>query len=349
MNDDDVKIQLQKFADANNISVDIESMISNISAGDYVSLLQAMENNDSRSIIKLIHQYKAKLSENFKVFSKLHPSNEYNINYIQECGHNDLVPLYKTFVQGALYECDYLSTSELRTLIYEDFSSTQQIVNNNNNAQQTVDTVTSNQDKIDQIMRNQQDPNFRVSTVDNGTTDIKKVVGIETTGTDPDNTLVAMSDPNAMNGQLDIRNLSDINMVDSNIHEDDESTETTSDGTSVPMNGDEVLLDDIELIPSQYYKEPERSSDIRHFSDQDMKDMYRYLQSLEKPPEPSIPSDNIEPVQEPTIINYDVQDPRNSSVDDLISAVIDEFSTYNKGSNEEQMTDDIITTFCSKG
>jgi hypothetical protein len=44
--------ELQKFADANGLQMDVSSVLETMDAGDYVSLNQAMDNSDNRSILK---------------------------------------------------------------------------------------------------------------------------------------------------------------------------------------------------------------------------------------------------------------------------------------------------------
>ncbi|HAN1507124.1 TPA: hypothetical protein IEL01_005266, partial [Escherichia coli] len=61
--------ELQKFADAHNLNVDVSVILDNMDAGDFITLNSAIDNSDNREIFQILQKYKAQMSECYNYFS----------------------------------------------------------------------------------------------------------------------------------------------------------------------------------------------------------------------------------------------------------------------------------------
>lgn len=205
--------QLQKFADAQGLNVDVDAILQTMDAGDFVEINQAIDNNDNRSILKILQKYRARAMESYQYFSgsKLIESDELRV--IDEMGFNELVENYHSFVQGALHDHSHLSLSEMKALVKEDITSTlgNALTNNDNQNQTTVNPQVQAKMKQAELQKNTGNPNFNV-TVPNGTgSSVEQVLGVDV-GSNPEQSLVVTKDPKQAN-QVQVFGLNDVEPV----------------------------------------------------------------------------------------------------------------------------------------
>lgn len=205
--------ELQHFADAQGLNVNVDAILQTMDAGDFVEVNQAIDNNDNRSLLKILQKYRARAMESYQYFNgtKLIESDELRV--IDEMGYNELVENYRAFVHGALHDHSHLSISEMKALIKEDLTTTlgNAIANTDNKNQQTMDPATAAKMKQAELQKNTGNPNFNV-TVPNGTgTSVEPVLGVDV-GSNPEQSLVVTKDPNQTN-QVQVFGLNDVQPV----------------------------------------------------------------------------------------------------------------------------------------
>lgn len=205
--------QLQKFADAQGLNVDVDAILQTMDAGDFVEINQAIDNNDNRSILKILQKYRARAMESYQYFSgtKLIESDELRV--IDEMGYNELVENYHSFVQGALHDHSHLSLSEMKALVKEDLTSTlgNAITNNDNKNQSTVNPEVQAKMKQAELQKNTGNPNFNVTVPNGNGSSVEQVLGVDV-GSNPEQSLVVTKDPNQAN-QVQVFGLNDVEPV----------------------------------------------------------------------------------------------------------------------------------------
>lgn len=205
--------ELQHFADAQGLNINVDSVLQTMDAGDFIEINQAIDNNDNRSILQILQKYRARAMESYQYFNgtKLIESDELRV--IDEMGYNELVENYRSFVNGALHDHSHLSISEMKALIKEDLTTTlgNAITNTDNKNQQTVDPAAQAKLKQAELQKNTGNPNFNV-TVPNGTgSSVEQVLGVDV-GSNPEQSLVVTKDPNQAN-QVQVFGLNDVQPV----------------------------------------------------------------------------------------------------------------------------------------
>lgn len=225
--------ELQKFADANGLQMDVNHALNAMDAGDFVEINQAMDNSDNRTIIQVLQKYKAQMSENYKLFdtNKINESTE--VKALNNLTVTELEELYKKHCVFALRENSHLTLAEIKTLVFdelnEDITSqmTANQINKQNIAQQQsqINPQTAIKMKQADLQRNASNTNYKVSVPGNqaGSTELANVVGVDI-GPTPDKSLVVTKDPSKAN-QVNVFGLNDIEPVqeDDKPHEVDNS------------------------------------------------------------------------------------------------------------------------------
>jgi len=209
----ELSTQLQKFADAQGLNVDVDAILQTMDAGDFVEINQAIDNSDNRSILKILQKYRARAMESYQYFSGSRLIESDELRVIDEMGFNELVENYHSFVQGALHDHSHLSLSEMKALVKEDLTSTlgNAITNSDNQNQSTVNPEVQAKMKQAELQKNTGNPNFNV-TVPNGTgSSVEQVLGIDV-GSNPNQSLVVTKDPNQAN-QVQVFGLNDVEPV----------------------------------------------------------------------------------------------------------------------------------------
>ncbi|AXC39217.1 UNVERIFIED_ORG: hypothetical protein [Escherichia phage CMSTMSU] len=118
--------ELQKFADAHNLNVDVSVVLDNMDAGDFITLNAAMDNSDNREIFQILQKYKAQMSESFSYFSTdnvtkhIVESSDWH-KTVDSMTMKDLVEAYKS--NFTYSDVSKLSIQELKTIVFEDLSS----------------------------------------------------------------------------------------------------------------------------------------------------------------------------------------------------------------------------------
>ena len=222
--------ELQKFADANGLQLDVSQALSAMDAGDFVEINQAMDNSDNRTIMQVLQKYKAQMSESYKLFCSTNINESYDINFINSMSVSQLMEFYKEHCSFALTENSHLTLAEIKTLAYdvvienairsdidEDLTSTlrsNQISNKNTATQQTqINPQTAAKLKQTELQKNANNANFKVTVPGNsaGTNSIEPVVGVDV-GPTTDQTLVVTKDAQNPN-QLSVFGLGDVEPV----------------------------------------------------------------------------------------------------------------------------------------
>lgn len=221
--------ELQKFADANGLQMDVNEVLNAMDAGDFVEINQAMDNSDNRAIMQILQKYKAQMSENYKLFATNKINESAEVNALNKLTVTELEEFYKANCAFALRENSHLTLAEIKTLVFdelnEDITSqmTAQQINKKNTAQQQsqVNPQTAIKMKQADLQRNASNTNFKVSVPGNqaGSTELANVVGVDI-GPTPDKSLVVTKDPSKAN-QVNVFGLDDIEPV----QEDDEHDE----------------------------------------------------------------------------------------------------------------------------
>lgn len=214
----EMSTELQKFADANNLDMNVSAVLDSMEAGDFVELSQAMDNSDNRTILKILQRYRARAFESFNYFSSTStPSLNEMVNLINTMGMDEIKLNYNRFVRGALVEMAHLTMQELKTLIFEDITSTlqaSQIANQNNATQNSGSQDPAVQAKMKQaeLQKASANPNSQVTVPgNNGSTELEKVLGVDV-GPTPDKSLVVTKDPNNQN-QVSVFGMNDVEPV----------------------------------------------------------------------------------------------------------------------------------------
>lgn len=239
--------ELQKFADANGLQMDVSSVLDSMDGGDYVSLNQAMDNSDNHSILKILQKYKSRTHESYNQFGANLITEDESINIVNDMGSEELVEHYNT-IDGMIHSTDHLTLQELKTIVYEDLMSNlraNQIVGRNTtNQQQQVNPQTQAKVKQADIQRNANNSAFKVAVPGNqqGTQQIEPVVGVDT-GPTSQQTLVVTKDPNQPN-ELGVYSLDDVETVQqqgqTNIKEDLSPQELNDEIMGQPESHDNI-------------------------------------------------------------------------------------------------------------
>lgn len=221
--------ELQKFADANGLQMDVNEVLNAMDAGDFVEINQAMDNSDNRAIMQILQKYKAQMSENYKLFASNKINESAEVDALNKLTVTELEEFYKANCAFALRENSHLTLAEIKTLVFdelnEDITSQMnaQQINNQNTAQQQskVNPQTAIKMKQADLQRNASNTNFKVSVPGSqtGSTELANVVGVDI-GPTPDKSLVVTKDPSKAN-QVNVFGLNDIEPV----QEDDEHEE----------------------------------------------------------------------------------------------------------------------------
>lgn len=224
--------ELQKFADANGLNIDVSEMLNAMTAGDFIEINSAMDRSNNREIMKILQKYKARASEYYEHFNGNSPLLSESLQHMQNMGSDELNEMYQQYVFGALTDSSHLTLSEMRALVMEDLATSlnaNQIASRNNTMQQQkVNPQTQMKMKQAQIQRNSNNQNFKVTVPgqQNGTTDVENVVGIDA-GPTPQTTLVVTKDNNRPN-ELSVYGLNDIDPVNNgsqvNVNEENQNS-----------------------------------------------------------------------------------------------------------------------------
>jgi len=223
--------ELQKFADANGLQMDVNQALNSMDAGDFVEINQAMDNSDNRAIMQVLQKYKARMSESYKLFTNTKINESAEVSSLNKLSVNELERFFKQHCTFALRENSHLTLAEIKTLVFdelnEDLASTlsaNQINQKNTNTQQTqINPQTAAKLKQTQLQQNANNQNFKVTVPGNstGSTDIEPVVGVDV-GPTTDQTLVVTKDPNQAN-QLSVFGLDDVQPVQEAEYEENDS------------------------------------------------------------------------------------------------------------------------------
>lgn len=225
MDINEISMELQKFADAHNLGIDVQTVLNTMDAGDFVSINTAMDNGDKRQIMQILQKYKAQLSESYSAFGMY--STFYNsdkiISEVRSMGYDDLKGHLRS-TAGT----EGLTLQEMRTLVYEDITTslpaqvTQQVAQQNTQDGQQNPVVQAKL-KQQSIQQNAGNQNFKVSVPGvNGTSSVQSVVGVDSAST-PDKSLVVTQDTSKP-GQVQVFPMNSV----STVNEEDENEECTS-------------------------------------------------------------------------------------------------------------------------
>lgn len=239
--------ELQKFADANGLQMDVSTVLDNMDAGDFVAINQAMDNSDNHSILKILQKYKSRTFESYNYFNGTVLTEDDSINLVNDMTPNELIEHYHT-IEGMIHDVSHLTLNEIRTLVYEDLSSNlraNQIVGRNTTTQQQqVNPQTQAKVKQADIQRNANNSAFKVSVPGNqqGTQQIEPVVGVDP-GPTSQQTLVVTKDPTQPN-QLGVYSLDDVETVQqqgqTNIQEELSPQEANDEVMGPPSGHDSI-------------------------------------------------------------------------------------------------------------
>lgn len=239
--------ELQKFAEANGLQIDVSTVLDTMDAGDYVSLNQAMDNSDNRTILQILQKYKSRTNESYRYFSTDVINEDASINIVNEMGVDELIEHYHT-IDGMIHGVEHLTLQELKSIVYEDLASNlraNQIVNRNTTTQQQqVNPQTQAKVKQADIQRNANNSAFKVSVPGNqqGTQEIEPVVGIDP-GPTSQQTLVVTKDQTQPN-QLGVYSLDDVQTVQqqgqTNVTEELSPQEVNDDVMGPPSGHDNI-------------------------------------------------------------------------------------------------------------
>lgn len=219
--------ELQKFADANGLNMDVNQALNDMDAGDFVEINQAMDNSDNRTIMQVLQKYRARTNENYQYFDGTTLSESEIINMINNMGVDELVENYRSGVMGALHDCSHLTLSEMRTLVYEDLATTlsanQINQRNSTTQQQQMNPQTQAKLKQAELQRNTGNQSFKVSVPgdSSGTSELAPVVGVDV-GPTTQQTLVVTKDPQKAN-QVNVFGLDDVQPVQEAEYEENDS------------------------------------------------------------------------------------------------------------------------------
>lgn len=216
--------QLQKFADANGLQMDCSAAVNEMDAGDFIELNQAMDNSDNRSILQILQKYKARVSENYAIFSGKKICESVDMQLMNKLAFNELESLYKQFNPSAFNNNSHLTIAEMKTLTYdamnEDITSqlNANVIANANNKQQQQQINPQTQMKMKQaeLQRNSNNNAMKVTVPGSqqGTDQVAPVVGVDV-GPTPQQTLVVTKDPQQQN-QVQVYGLDDVDPISQN-------------------------------------------------------------------------------------------------------------------------------------
>lgn len=208
--------ELQKFADAHGMNIDVAVIIDNMDAGDFIALNGAMDNSDNRTIMQLLQKYKAQMSESYNYFNPTNFMKHINessnlLNKVDSMSVTELAECYRSM--NTYGEVSYFSTQELKALVFEDITTqlkTNQAVNMNNTQQMNPQT----QAKLKQaeLQKNANNMQVTVPGEQTGTDAVEPVVGVDV-GATPEQSLVITKNGNKPN-ELNVFSLDDVTPVD---------------------------------------------------------------------------------------------------------------------------------------
>lgn len=243
MNIQETAQELQKFADANGLQMDVSEALQAMDAGDFIEINQAMDNSDNRTIMQVLQKYKAQMSENYKLFCGNKINESYGVNFMNSLTPTQIIEFFKIHCAFALNENSHLTLSEMKTLAYdvvnekaergelaEDLANTLragQITKQNNATQQTqINPQTAAKLKQAELQKNASNANFKVTVPGSttGTSEIEPVVGVDV-GPTTDQTLVVTKDADQPN-QLSVFGLGDVEPVKEAEYEENDSEDT---------------------------------------------------------------------------------------------------------------------------
>ena len=205
--------ELQTFADAQGMNLDIQAVLDTMDAGDFVEINQAIDNNDNRSIIKILQKYRARAMESFQYFNGAKLIESEDLEFVDSMGIDELVENYRSFVSGALYDHSHLTLSEMKALVKEDLTTTlgNAITNNDNKNQQTMNPEVQAKMKQTELQKNTGNPNFNVTVPNGSGSSVEQVLGVDI-GSSPEKSLVVTKDPSQQN-QVQVFGLNDVEPV----------------------------------------------------------------------------------------------------------------------------------------
>ena len=205
--------ELQTFADAQGLNVNVDSILQTMDAGDFVEINQAIDDNDNRSILQILQKYRARAMESYQYFNGTKLIESEQLRVIDEMGYNELVENYLAFVNGALHDHSHLSISEMKALVKEDLTATlgNAITNTDNKNQQTMDPAAQAKLKQAELQKNTGNPNFNVTVPNGSGSSVEQVLGVDV-GSNPEQSLVVTKDPNQAN-QVQVFGLNDVQPV----------------------------------------------------------------------------------------------------------------------------------------
>lgn len=235
--------ELQKFADANGLQMDVSAALNTMDAGDFIEINNAMDNSDNRTIMQVLQKCKAQMSENYHLFRGNKINESYGVNFMNSLTPTQLEEFYKIHCSFALTENSHLTLAEMKTLAYdvvnekvedgvieEDLANTLrsgQIAKQNTATQQTqINPQTAAKIKQAELQKNASNANFKVTVPGNttGTSEIEPVVGVDV-GPTTDQTLVVTKDTQKPN-QLSVFGLGDVEPVKEAEFEENDSEDT---------------------------------------------------------------------------------------------------------------------------
>lgn len=280
--------ELQKFADANNLNMDVSGIVDMMDAGDFIEINQAMDSSNNIEIVKILQKYKARMNENYKFFSSnLILENNSTLKTVQDMNLKELTEMFKKSSQGFMYDNSHLSIAELKTLVYEDLSSSLQSAQSQINAGHIAKSTTPNSQQINpqtaaklkqsDIQKNSGNPNYKVQIPgQSGQAELADVIGVDV-GPTTQQTLVVTKDP-ANRNQVDVFGLDDIQPIKEEIDEDNESEEL-----SEMMSPDQSDL-----------QQSEGSLSVLSMPNPDMADMIDAITDITREPEVTDGSESVQ-------------------------------------------------------
>ena len=222
MNLQQTTVELQKFADAHNLNIDVSVVLDNMDAGDFITLNSAIDNSDNREIFQILQKYKAQMSESYSYFSTNNVFKHINESsdlrdYVDNMNINQLVEMYK---QAFTYsDVSKLTIQELKTIVFEDnenvlnqFKSSQIAKMNVSQQQQQVNPLTQAKLKQAELQRNANNIKVSVPGNQSGLDTIEPVVGVDA-GQTPQQSLVVTKSGTKPN-ELNVFPLDDVTPVD---------------------------------------------------------------------------------------------------------------------------------------
>ena len=261
--------ELQKFADANGLQMDVSAALNAMDAGDFVEINQAMDNSDNRTIMQVLQKYKAQMSENYNLFTANKINESYGVNFMNSLTPTQLAEFFKMHCSFALNENSHLTLAEMKTLAFdvvnekaargelsEDLATTLragQITKQNNATQQTqINPQTAQKLKQAELQKNASNSNFKVTVPGDstGTSQVAPVVGVDV-GPTTDQTLVVTKNPSKPN-QVNVFGLGDVEPVKEAEFEENDSEDvmappdvTHNEETGSPFTHENPSLGDL--------------------------------------------------------------------------------------------------------